>query len=148
MNHGRLLAISAFAALLAGAGPAAAQTYVQCESREYQYQFCPIPQGATRVTLVEQRSRSACIEGRSWGWDRRGVWVSNGCDGVFDAASQGPAVLADHEPYSMMPTTLGQTVVTCGGGVGWPGSHSNRSMPVPAQSCAAPLRWLMNSTGR
>ncbi|BCS31359.1 alpha-amylase [Luteitalea sp. TBR-22] len=37
-----------------------------------------------------------------------------GRDGVFDAASQGPAVLADHEPYSAVPTTLGQTVVTCG----------------------------------
>ena len=87
MSHPRLLAVFAFAALAAGAGPAAAQTYVQCESREYQYQFCPIPQGATRVTLVEQRSRSACIEGRSWGWDRRGVWVSNGCDGVFDVVA-------------------------------------------------------------
>ena len=37
-----------------------------------------------------------------------------GRDGVFDAASQGPAVLADYEPYAAMPTTLGQTVVTCG----------------------------------
>ncbi|AMY07404.1 Trehalose synthase/amylase TreS [Luteitalea pratensis] len=37
-----------------------------------------------------------------------------GRDGIFDAASQGPAVLADHEPYTLMPTTLGQTVITCG----------------------------------
>ena len=37
-----------------------------------------------------------------------------GRDGVFDAASQGPAVLADHEPYVLVPTTLGQTVVACG----------------------------------
>ena len=37
-----------------------------------------------------------------------------GRDGIFDAASQGPAVLADHEPYALMPTTLGQTVITCG----------------------------------
>ena len=37
-----------------------------------------------------------------------------GRDGIFDAASQGPAVLADHEPYAPMPTTLGQTVITCG----------------------------------
>ena len=38
----------------------------------------------------------------------------SGRDGIFDAASQGPAVLADHEPYALMPTTLGQTVITCG----------------------------------
>jgi len=37
-----------------------------------------------------------------------------GRDGIFDAASQGPAVLADHEPYTLVPTTLGQTVITCG----------------------------------
>ena len=37
-----------------------------------------------------------------------------GRDGVFDAASQGPSVLADHEPYTLVPTTLAQTVITCG----------------------------------
>jgi maltose alpha-D-glucosyltransferase/alpha-amylase len=37
-----------------------------------------------------------------------------GRGGVFDAASQGPAVLADHEPYALTPTTLAQTVITCG----------------------------------
>jgi len=95
MSQARLLAVPAFAMLLlAVAHPAAAQTFVQCESREYQYQFCPIPQGATRVTLVEQRSRSACIEGRSWGWDRRGVWVSNGCEGVFDVVAYQPPPVA------------------------------------------------------
>ena len=33
--------------------------------------------------LVRQASKAACIEGRSWGWDRNGVWVSNGCRGDF-----------------------------------------------------------------
>ncbi len=37
-----------------------------------------------------------------------------GADGVFDAASKGPAVLADYEPYALVPTTLGQTVIACG----------------------------------
>ncbi len=37
-----------------------------------------------------------------------------GRDGVFDAASRGPAVLADHEPYVAVPTTLAQTVIACG----------------------------------
>ena len=94
MNHATPYTVAAFAVLLAGATPAAAQTYVQCESREYQYQFCPIPQGASRVVLVEQRSRSACIEGRSWGWDRRGVWVSSGCEGVFDVVIYAPPPVA------------------------------------------------------
>ena len=33
--------------------------------------------------MVQQKSKSACIEGRSWGWDRDGIWVSNGCRADF-----------------------------------------------------------------
>ncbi|MBU8974722.1 DUF3011 domain-containing protein [Lysobacter sp. MMG2] len=33
--------------------------------------------------LVRQASKAACVEGRSWGWDNNGVWVSNGCRGDF-----------------------------------------------------------------
>ncbi|HHA2561484.1 TPA: DUF3011 domain-containing protein, partial [Stenotrophomonas maltophilia] len=35
------------------------------------------------VRLVRQDSRSACIEGQTWGWDRRGIWVSDGCRAQF-----------------------------------------------------------------
>ncbi len=70
--------------LLIAPGLAAAQSVIQCESRDYQYQFCATPEGVTRARLLEQRSRSECIEGRSWGYDRRGIWVSNGCEGTFE----------------------------------------------------------------
>ncbi|MDR0182307.1 DUF3011 domain-containing protein [Lysobacter arvi] len=33
--------------------------------------------------MVRQASKAACIEGRSWGWDRNGIWVSDGCRGDF-----------------------------------------------------------------
>lgn len=53
-----------------------------CESHEGRTRYCPADiRGGAR--LVYQRSRSACIEGRSWGWDRRGVWVSRGCRAEF-----------------------------------------------------------------
>lgn len=74
--------IAGFALLLAP-GVSGAEI-VQCESRDYQYQFCATPGGVARARLVEQRSRSACIEGRSWGYDRRGIWVSGGCEGLFE----------------------------------------------------------------
>jgi len=35
------------------------------------------------VTLVRQRSDAACVEGRTWGSDRRGVWVDRGCRADF-----------------------------------------------------------------
>ncbi len=55
---------------------------LRCESRDNRTQRC----GANvrrDVQLVRQLSDSACVEGRSWGWDRGGVWVSGGCRGEF-----------------------------------------------------------------
>ena len=70
---------------------AAAQSRIDCESRDYQYNFCTTPDGVARARLIQQRSRSACIEGRSWGWDRRGIWVSGGCDATFEYAGLRPS---------------------------------------------------------
>jgi hypothetical protein len=82
----------ALAALVAAvpARPAAAQSTIACESREYQYAFCPVAGGVEDARLREQRSRSDCIEGRTWGWDRGGVWVDRGCEGVFEVRAPGP----------------------------------------------------------
>lgn len=59
-----------------------------CESIGQQTAWCPMD---TRrgVWLVQQFSRAACIEGRTWGWDRRGVWVSHGCRAEFESAGPG-----------------------------------------------------------
>ena len=54
----------------------------RCESHEGRQAYCAIP-GRGRVRLVNQLSRSECREGYSWGQDRRGVWVSNGCRAEF-----------------------------------------------------------------
>jgi hypothetical protein len=35
------------------------------------------------VQLLRTLSDSACIEGRTWGWDRNGVWVDRGCRAEF-----------------------------------------------------------------
>jgi hypothetical protein len=35
------------------------------------------------VRLVRQLSRSECVEGRTWGVIRGGIWVSDGCRGEF-----------------------------------------------------------------
>jgi hypothetical protein len=54
-----------------------------CESRNYQQQFCATGRPIGRAWLVAQRSRSACLQGRSWGYDEGGIWVSQGCEGEF-----------------------------------------------------------------
>ena len=56
---------------------------IVCESRDYQQQFCSTGRPIGRAWLVTQRSRSACIQGQSWGYDGRGIWVAQGCEGEF-----------------------------------------------------------------
>lgn len=55
---------------------------VRCESEDGRYRRCALP-GRGRAVLVRQLSKSACIEGRSWGDDRGAVWVDQGCRGEF-----------------------------------------------------------------
>src|SRR4051794_26513099 len=35
------------------------------------------------VRLVRQLSDARCVEGRTWGWDNRGIWVDRGCRAEF-----------------------------------------------------------------
>jgi len=41
------------------------------------------------VSLARQLSRSACVEGSTWGYDTTGIWVSDGCRGEFQLHSSG-----------------------------------------------------------
>ncbi|MEZ5454919.1 MAG: DUF3011 domain-containing protein [Lysobacteraceae bacterium] len=80
----------ALAVLLGLAGQCANAQYgevVRCESFSDRTEVCEVD---TRggVNLVEQHSRTACIEGRTWGTDRRGIWVSNGCRATFEVYSR------------------------------------------------------------
>ena len=55
---------------------------VRCESEEFEYKFCPAD---TRggVQLRQQLSDTDCQRGYNWGYDRRGIWVDEGCAGEF-----------------------------------------------------------------
>jgi hypothetical protein len=55
---------------------------VYCASDNGRLNYC----GAdTRggVRLIRQRSDAPCISGRTWGYDRRGIWVDRGCRAEF-----------------------------------------------------------------
>ncbi len=57
---------------------------VVCESRSELRRECGVTV-ERRVTLVRQLSNATCEEGRSWGWDRNGIWVDKGCRAEFSA---------------------------------------------------------------
>jgi hypothetical protein len=56
---------------------------IACASRNFERQYCPSEHRIVHARLIEQRSRAACAQGRSWGFDDRGIWVSAGCNGLF-----------------------------------------------------------------
>lgn len=67
--------------------PGQAGQSVRCESADGRERRCTLD---TRggVRLVRQLSRTACIEGRNWGYDRGGVWVEGGCRADFQAGER------------------------------------------------------------
>ena len=60
---------------------------VRCESINSRTNYCRAAYGG-QVRITRQLSHSPCIEGRSWGSDSRGVWVSNGCRAEFAISSR------------------------------------------------------------
>lgn len=53
-----------------------------CASDDMRRHYCPV-NTSRGLRLVNQRSKSACTQGYSWGFDRKGVWVDHGCRADF-----------------------------------------------------------------
>jgi hypothetical protein len=92
----RILIAAAAVLAASAAAPAFAQHYagngygggvVRCESNDGRTRECPT--GGGRVMLQKQLSNAPCIEGRTWGTGRNGVWVSQGCRADFRVAGNG-----------------------------------------------------------
>ncbi|NTA84435.1 DUF3011 domain-containing protein [Agrobacterium tumefaciens] len=63
---------------------AKAQSTVECQSRNYQYDECwagPL----AKPQLIHQVSGAPCILNRTWGYNPKSkyIWVAQGCQGVF-----------------------------------------------------------------
>ena len=81
---GILSAATAAALLVLGVpGPLVAQAkLVTCASKPGERTDCPADT-SKGVALVRSSGEAACLLGKSWGFDDKGVWVSDGCVGEF-----------------------------------------------------------------
>jgi hypothetical protein len=63
--------------------PDSSARIIYCASESDQRNFC---QADTRggVRMVRQRSDADCRLGRTWGYDRNGIWVDRGCRADFE----------------------------------------------------------------
>lgn len=66
-----------------GPGPQGAY----CASNDGRFARCQVPW--RDAVLVQQSSKASCVRGQSWGFDRNGIWVNNGCRGQFAPARGG-----------------------------------------------------------
>lgn len=82
LSHIVFCAALAVPCCVASPSSAFADHTVRCESDNYDFQRCPAD---TRggVELRRQLSDTDCRRGENWGYDRRGIWVDNGCAGEF-----------------------------------------------------------------
>lgn len=62
--------------------PEQAARTIRCESKDRRYRRCDVPVGRG-VDVARQLSDTRCVQGRTWGWDRNGVWVDGGCRAEF-----------------------------------------------------------------
>jgi hypothetical protein len=66
----------------------AAQQSVTCEANNENRKYCG-SYDPDQVRLDRQISGSPCVEGRTWGVDRQGLWVEQGCRAVFIIRGRG-----------------------------------------------------------
>lgn len=64
-----------------GANPGYGQS-LRCESIKGRQQRCNVRVNRG-VQVVRQLSKTRCVQGQNWGWDRGGVWVTGGCRAEF-----------------------------------------------------------------
>jgi hypothetical protein len=66
----------------------AQQRTIRCESSSNRQNFCRVNTDG-RATLVREFSRSRCTQWRTWGFERGGVWVRDGCRADFRVGRPG-----------------------------------------------------------
>lgn len=71
---------------------------LRCESVNQRERYCPVD---TRggVRLVRKDSRADCVLGRTWGYDRGGVWVTRGCRARFEVGGRAYAQRPDYDRH-------------------------------------------------
>ena len=55
---------------------------ITCSSNNGRRVYCPA-NTSRGVQLITQRSGSPCVQGQTWGFDNRGIWVDRGCRADF-----------------------------------------------------------------
>jgi len=78
------------------------QNVVVCASKTGERVSCPADTSAG-VALLSSTGTAACLLGKTWGYDDKGIWVSDGCSGRFFAGVIPEAVQTRARPLEHVP---------------------------------------------
>ena len=81
---------------------AALRVTVSCVSKPGERQHCAADTSGG-VAIVRSHGESACLLGKTWGYDDTGVWVSDGCSGEFQLGIIAAAGAATPAPRHRAP---------------------------------------------
>jgi hypothetical protein len=148
MNRKALGSLILLVSLLAPA--VLAQSTIRCESDFNHRKECSFS-GFGRPALSHQLSRTACIEGQTWGRNgRNGVWVSNGCRADFVIVSRNDN---NNDRYNNGNNNPGE-IITCrsnGGRLSRCGANTRfgvqMNRQISASSCVEGRSWGYDADG-
>jgi len=94
----------------AGSAKAAVKSQtISCDSFDGRKNHCDVDTQGAKVRLTRQIGTAACMEGSTWGYDRRGVWVDRGCSAEF-LVQQADEQIAGNPSGKSCPKTVGKQV--------------------------------------
>lgn len=121
---------------IVAAGAGFAQRTITCSSDNGRRNFCPADT-QRGVQLIKQRSDSPCIQGRTWGWNDRGIWVDRGCRADF-ALGRGGGYRPGRPPQRPVVQTI--TCSSNNGKRNWCPNPTNGAVRLIRQRSGSPCR--------
>lgn len=101
---------------------------IRCDSRNNRRERCNA-RTENRVSLI-RRHNGTCTQGRTWGYDARGIWVTNNCRATFAYGFGSHRPDRDRNDGSNTGLIIGGVAVAAG----LVALLANRNRPAPTQS--------------
>jgi len=134
MNRTRTLTMAAAAVLLLGTTAFAQVQQITCESTENKYRYCAAKTD-NEVRMLRQISSERCEQGKSWGYDKEGVWVDLNCAAEFRIGRSGPSASQKVAAGAAAGAAVLQAML---------GGQQAAAAPAPAASGAMPP-WMVGT---
>src|SRR5262245_48314514 len=130
--------LTALALVVGGSlGVPAQVTKITCESTGDKYRYCSTNTD-NEVRMLQQISNARCDQGKSWGYDKNGVWVDHNCVAEFEVGRTGPSTSAKILAAATAGTAVLQALLANSQTTGMPGTTPAPPVPAPAQTAAPP----------